>query len=262
MRLVIDVGNTETYFALYKDTALKLGDWRVKTRADITVDEMRASLHTLMELDKVSVQDIDCLVLSCVVPRLNDLYERLARELKADLIQASYLNVPRLSFDYPEPEMIGADRLVNALAAIDKYGAPAIIVDFGTATNIDVISGQCAYLGGTIAPGLELSLNALVSHAAKLSSIEIKAPTSVIGKSTTEALQSGVMLGTASMIRGMVERIKTELAAQSDEKVFVIATGGLAAQIAQVCDIFDAVDVDLTLHGLNLIADAHRDLNN
>ena len=254
MRLVIDIGNTNSVLGLF-DSDKELYTWRINTVASSTSDEIRLYLSSLLASVKLSLEDIHEMVLASVVPSLTDVYTRLAESLKLErFLLVNSENSANLSFAYPNPKEVGADRIANAVGAREFYNLPAIVVDFGTATNIDVISSDGSYMGGCISPGLELSTNALIAKAAKLSSVELKTPAHAIGQSTAEALQSGIILGAAGQIEGLVACIQKELKQAGEPVAIVIATGGLAPYISPVSNIFDVFDPNITVRGLNAIA--------
>lgn len=258
MILVIDVGNSNTVIGVYVHEQLLLR-WRMRTETRITKDELRAKLYGLMRCDGLEGETVELMVLATVVPDLAVTWQAVARLLcKEELIMVSGSEDYGLKFHYPKPEQVGADRIANALAARELYHAPAIVVDFGTATNIDVIDRSGSYCGGTISPGVDISLRALFERAAKLSTVRLHAPQDVIGKSTEDALRSGILYGAAAQAEGLVARIKTSLREENSPDCMVIATGGMAAFIAKFTSIFDVVDQDLTIEGLYLIAKRMR----
>lgn len=258
MRLVIDIGNTNSVLGLFENDN-KLYSWRINTNPTSTSDEIRLYLHSLLDSVKLDLDDIHEIILASVVPNLSSMYAQLAKDLNLDrFLLVNCEHCANLSFEYPNKQEIGADRIANAVGAQEYYSLPAIVVDFGTATNIDVVSSSGSYLGGCIAPGIELSTKALISKAAKLSSIDLDVPAHAIGKSTSEALQAGIIFGAAGQIEGLVNRMQTELAKAGEGVAIVIATGGLATYISPVSDIFDVVDPDITVKGLNAIADISK----
>lgn len=261
MILVIDVGNSNTVIGVYQHEKLLLR-WRMRTEIRITKDELRSKLHALMLCDGLEHEAIELMVLATVVPDLAVTWQAVAKLLCSEkLIMVSGSEDYGLDFNYPKPEQVGADRIANALAARDIYHAPAIVVDFGTATNIDVIDRSGKYCGGTISPGVDISLRALFECAAKLSTVRLHAPEDVIGKSTEDALRSGILYGAAAQAEGLVARIKSSLKETDSKDCIVIATGGMAAFIAKFTSLFDVVDQDLTIEGLYLIAKRVRAKN-
>ncbi|HEX6112241.1 MAG TPA: type III pantothenate kinase [Geminicoccaceae bacterium] len=244
--LAIDVGNTNTVFALYRERHA-LGQWRISTIRERTADEYAAALTQLMALKGYSQGDVGAAVISSVVPQAltplksmcHEFFSCTARVVGDDL----GVTIP-VAVD--NPREVGADRLVNAVAAHTRYHGPLIVVDFGTATTFDVIDEEGRYCGGVIATGINLSLEALHRAAAKLPRVAVERPDRVIGTSTVSAMQSGVFWGYVSMIEGIVTRIKTEFGAEMK----VIATGGLAGLFAGATDAIEHVDRDLTMAGL------------
>jgi type III pantothenate kinase len=244
--LAIDVGNTNTVFALYRERDA-LGQWRISTMRERTADEYAAALTQLMALKGYTQEDVGAAVISSVVPQaLNPLksmcrefFNCIARVVGEDL----GVMIPVL---IDNPQEVGADRLVNAVAAHARYRGPLIVVDFGTATTFDVIDEQGRYCGGVIATGINLSLEALHQAAAKLPRVAVERPPRVIGTSTVTAMQSGVFWGYVSMVEGVVARIKAEFGAEMK----VIATGGLGGLFADATLVIEQVDRDLTMAGL------------
>jgi type III pantothenate kinase len=244
--LAIDVGNTNTVFALYRERHA-LGQWRISTIRERTADEYAAALTQLMALKGYSQGDVGAAVISSVVPQAltplksmcHEFFSCTARVVGEDL----GVTIP-VAVD--NPREVGADRLVNAVAAHSRYQGPLIVVDFGTATTFDVIDEEGRYCGGVIATGINLSLEALHRAAAKLPRVAVERPERVIGTSTVSAMQSGVFWGYVSMIEGIVARIRTEFGAEMK----VIATGGLAGLFAGATDAIEHVDRDLTMAGL------------
>jgi type III pantothenate kinase len=244
--LAIDVGNTNTVFALYRERHA-LGQWRISTIRERTADEYAAALTQLMALKGYSQGDVGAAVISSVVPQALTPLKSMCHEF--------FSCTPRVVGDdlgvtipvvVDNPREVGADRLVNAVAAHTRYHGPLIVVDFGTATTFDVIDEEGRYCGGVIATGINLSLEALHRAAAKLPRVAVERPDRVIGTSTVSAMQSGVFWGYVSMIEGIVARIRTEFGAEMK----VIATGGLAGLFAGATDIIEHVDRDLTMAGL------------
>lgn len=268
MLLVIDCGNTNTVFAVYEtgpgDAREAAGEargaWRTTTTPGRTADEYAVWLIQLMALDGIERSEIDAIVLATVVPAtLFNLKTLCAKHFGITPLVVGEPGVEvGLEIRLDRPEEVGADRIVNALAGHKLYGAPLIVVDFGTATTFDVVEADGAYAGGVIAPGINLSLDALYMAAARLPKIAVRPPdirpsanepARVIGKSTQEAMQSGIFWGYISMIEGMVARIRAE----TGMPMKVIGTGGLAALFADWTDAIDMVDDDLTLAGLRYV---------
>ncbi|ABI67465.1 type III pantothenate kinase [Syntrophomonas wolfei] len=254
MILVFDVGNTNTVIGVY-DREKLLNHWRIRTNPQRTCDEYGILLRSLLENDKLNLKDIKSVVISSVVPTLMMELEWMSRKFFACRPLVIGPGVKSgLAIKYENPREVGADRVVNAVAAYDKYGGPLIIVDFGTATTFCVVSAKGEYLGGAIAPGIIISTEALVSKAAKLPRVELQRPRSLIGKNTVSSMQAGIMYGFVGQVEGIITRMKTEIETTPQ----VIATGGLAAVIARETDVIDKVDEFLTLDGLRLIYEMNR----
>ncbi|MGQ9880670.1 MAG: type III pantothenate kinase [Armatimonadota bacterium] len=249
MLLTLDVGNTNIVVGVYDGHNL-IQHWRVRTDRERTADEHGLLLTHLLQYASIANEQIHGVIISNVVPPMTDALQGMARRFfHVEPIFVSHelpLGVP---IRYHDPREVGADRLVNAVAVIHKYGAPAIVVDFGTATTLDVISPQGEYLGGSIMAGIGISAEALFRTAARLPRIELVAPEHVIGHTTVEAMQSGIMFGYAGAIDALVERIHRELGCVTT----VVATGGLAERIAAETRMIQHVDPWLTLEGLRII---------
>ena len=253
MLLVIDVGNTNTVIGVYDKDILK-EDWRIRTVRDNTADEFNVLANALFAEKGINSANITKIVISSVVPSsvriLNDFCERYLKLTPLWINPASVKTL--MPILYKNPDEVGADRIVNAVAAYDKYQSALIIVDFGTATTFDAISEQGEYLGGAIVPGVMISSEALFQRASRLPRVEIfKAPEQVIGKDTIESIKSGIIYGNAAMVDGMVARMKAEMNAAPT----IIATGGLAPLIAEVSETIEEVDQSLTLDGLRIISE-------
>jgi type III pantothenate kinase len=252
MLLVIDVGNTNTVIGVYDKDTLK-EDWRIRTVRDNTADEFNVLANALFSDRGIDPGKITKTVISSVVPSsvriLNDFCERY---LKLTPLWINPASVKKLMpILYKNPNEVGADRIVNAVAAYDKYKSALIIIDFGTATTFDAISEKGEYLGGAITPGVMISSDALFQRASRLPRVEIfKAPEKVIGDDTIESIKSGIIYGNAAMVDGMVARMKKEMGADAT----IIATGGLAPLIAGVSLTIETVDQSLTLDGLRIIS--------
>lgn len=255
MLLVIDVGNTNTVIGVYDGDDLR-ESWRIRTVRDNTADEFNILARALFADKGISLGAIDQVVISSVVPSsvgiLNGFCQRY---LSLSPVWIQPASVKRLMpILYSNPNEVGADRIVNAVAAYAKYKCAMIIIDFGTATTFDVITAKGEYLGGAIAPGVMISSEALFRRASRLPRVEIfTAPENIIGRDTIESMQSGIIYGNAAMVDGMVTRMAKEL----KEKVTIIATGGLAPLIAGISQTIESVDQSLTLDGLRLIARAN-----
>ncbi len=246
MLLTVDVGNTNTVLGLFDGPEL-FESYRIRTDPRVTADEMalvfRGLLSSHPEPDGVAV----CSTVPAVLDQLRAMFERYFSDVPTIVVGPGVkTGVPLL---YDNPREVGPDRVVNTLAAHTLYGGPAIVVDFGTSTNFDVISEKGEFLGGALAPGIEISVDALAARAARLFKVELVEPRSVIGKTTNEALQSGLLYGFAGQVDGMVARISRELGATP----VVIATGGLSHLMASVCETLDHHEPDLTLIGLRLV---------
>jgi len=244
MLLAVDVGNTQTVFGLYEGA--DLGErWRIATEAQRTGDELGALLADFLDFAA-----LDGICLSCTVPRLIREYEHVAeRWVKAPLLVIGPGIRTGIAVQHDAPHEIGPDRIVNAVAAKERYGAPAIVVDFGTSTNFDVVSPAGEYVGGVLAPGVEISMDALFARAARLVKVDFVEPPAAIGKSTATALQSGLVYGFAGQVDGIVDAIRRELGAEAK----AIATGGLADLIAPHSRTISTVDPFLTLDGLRIV---------
>jgi len=244
--LAVDVGNTNTVFAVYRDRE-PLGQWRVSTVRDRTGDEYAVTLSQLMALDQIDHRDVGAVVIASVVPQALFALKQMCAHIfdcTPKIVRENLGVAMPITID--NPHEVGADRLVNAVAAHRRYGGPLIVVDFGTATTFDIVDSNGRYCGGVIATGINLSLEALHRAAAKLPRIAVERPDRVIGGSTVTAMQSGVFFGYLSMIEGMVKRIREEFG----EEMTVIATGGLGALFADATEAIDRYDRDLTMAGL------------
>lgn len=249
MILAVDIGNTQTVLGLFAEERLDK-HWRVSTNASLTADEVRVNIGALLAADGRSWDQIDGIVISSVVPKITATYEAIAASATGHVPMVVGPGLKTgMPIRYDNPHEVGADRIVNGVAAHDALGAPVIVVDFGTATTIDVIDASGAYLGGAIAPGVETSAEALFAKAARLSKVDLEAPPKVIGTNTRASVQAGLLLGEAAMVDGLVRKAWVELGTETP----VVATGGLAPSMAPLCDTVSDVDVDLTLKGLMLI---------
>lgn len=249
MLLTIDVGNTNTVLGLF-DAEDLIKSWRVKTDPRSTSDEMSLQISALVSGYTVSGLSI-CSTVPATLRELRTMIASYFSDIATTIVEpGTKTGVPLL---VDNPKEIGADRIVNTLAAHTLYGGPAIVVDFGTSTNLDVVSPKGEFLGGALAPGIEISVDALASRAAQLRKVELIRPKNAIGKNTVEALQSGTIFGFAGQVDGLVEKITAELAQSYDEAPTVIATGGLAPLVIDVSTTIDEYEPDLTLIGLRLI---------
>lgn len=258
MLIVVDVGNTQTAIGLYADPASSKMDrmWRIATSKHDTADEVRARLAMLFAMDGIEETQVTGAALSSVVPRLTEAWVRAARDMfGVDAYVCTAESAGALfKTDYPNPHEIGADRIADAVAVRALYGEPAIVVDFGTATNIEVIGSDGKFVGGIIAPGVETSAAALFSHATKIAATGLTDPGSVIGLSTEHAVRSGVVYGEADRVDGLVRRVFDQLGYRAP----VVATGGLAQTMARYSSEIAHVNPELTLEGLRLLFAAQR----
>lgn len=254
MLLVIDVGNTNIVLGVYKDTEL-LDHWRISTDRQRTTDEYGVLIRELFYLNDLRADDINAIIISSVVPPVVPTLERMCQRyfgLSPLLIGPGVKT--GMDIRYDNPREVGADRIVNAVAAYEKYGGPVIIVDFGTATTFCAVDAKGVYLGGSICPGIGISTEALVQRTAKLPRIELKRTDSVICRNTIESMQAGVFYGFVGQVEGIVSRMRREL----DMSASVVATGGLAVVIAPATKAIDVVEPMLTLEGLRIIYERNR----
>jgi type III pantothenate kinase len=255
MLLAVDIGNTNLTIGLFKAGALATSR-RAATQPRTTVDELELLVDGLLRLDDASFADVSGIACASVVPVLGAAVEAIAARRERPLVMATAGTVP-IAVRVDRPSEVGADRLVNALAAARLHGTPAVVVDFGTATTLDCIAADGAYVGGAIAPGLELGLEALAARTAKLPRIELRAPDRAIGRDTVSAMQSGTVFGYQALAAGLLDRVRRELADAAGiepAEVKAILTGGLsAAPWARALEGIDAIDPDLTLKGLAIL---------
>jgi type III pantothenate kinase len=256
--LAIDIGNTNVTIGTfdYASGAGRLGEhWRLSTHREQTSDELGVTLRALFDQANLDLRQVDDVIISSVVPPTLPIWERVAEKLfdREPLIVGPGIKTG-MPVRYENPREVGADRIVNAVAALDLMGGPVIAVDFGTATTFDCVSDKGEYLGGAIFPGVVIAMEALFSRAAMLHRVELARPRSVIGKTTTEAIQSGMLFGYAGMVDAMVTRIRGELGAAAR----VIATGGLAGRIAAESATIERVEPFLTLEGLRMLFEKNR----
>jgi type III pantothenate kinase len=259
MLFVIDVGNSHTVTGLYDGDRL-VGKWRLKSDRNQTDDELAICYHTLFAMEGIHTGDISGVVLASVVPTLETAWISCSRKhifshIQEALCVISDTNVSDLiSIMLPNPQEVGADRLVNAIAAYQKYRNNLVVVDFGTAITFDCVNAACEYLGGTIVPGIAISLEALATRTAKLPHIDVsRASERIIGRSTVEAMKNGILYGYGAMLDGMVAGIRKELTTPEHPEMVVIATGGMAKVVAPYATAIDHVDPLLTLEGLRII---------
>lgn len=264
MLLAVDVGNTQTVVGLYRldgRTAAGrrpedglLDHWRISTAADRTSDELAVLLQGFLALRRNSFADIDGIAISSGVPRVTaTLRQVIGRHLEIEPVVIEPGVRTGIRIEYDNPKEVGADRIANAIAAFDLYGGPTIVADFGTATTCDAVSSEGVYLGGAIAPGIEISMDALVGRAAALRAVELRPPRSVLGKSTVESIQSGAVFGFAAQVDGLCDLIEAELGICT-----VISTGGLAETITPFSRRIQHTEPWLTLHGLRLVHEKNR----
>ncbi len=251
MLLAVDIGNTHIVLGVY-DLDKLIGNWRIYTDRNKTADQWNVEISGLLNCGNLSWKNIENVVISSVVPILTIEIQKLCiKNFGIKPLVVDYNLNTGIKIKLQNPEEIGADRIVNAVAAYEKYGQdnPIIIADYGTATTFDAINAAGEYIGGAILPGVGISVDALFTHAAKLPKVEYKKPFSIIGRSTIESMQSGIIYGYASQFDGMVEKMKEVLG----EDTFVIATGGLASIISAECTTINIIDKFLTLEGLRII---------
>ena len=249
MLLAVDVGNTQTVFGVFDGDRL-VEHWRVATEAERTADELATLVVRLLDLRELELGELTGVCLSSTVPPLVRAYQELVeRYVGAPLVVVGPGVKTGLPILYDNPHEVGPDRIVNAVAARERYGTPCIVVDFGTSTNFDAVSRAGEYVGGVLAPGIEISMEALFARAARLVKVDFTPPPSVIGKTTVAGLQSGLVYGFAGQVDGIVASIRGELG----EDARVIATGGLAGLIAPYSEAIELVDPLLTLEGLRLV---------
>lgn len=254
MLLCVDIGNTNITLGLYRGEQLG-ARWRLATVYDRMQDEYGIQLLDLFQHQKVTVKDLDGAIIASVVPPLTEKWVQVCETYLGitPLVVTSDLNIG-IRILYEEPAAVGADRIVDALAAHRLFGGPACIVDFGTATTFDAITGDGDYLGGAITPGVNIAAEALFQRTAKLPRVELAHPPSAIGRNTVHSIQSGLLLGYTAMVEGMVDRFRRELG----PSMIVVATGGLAERIARETNIFNHIAPWLTLDGLRMLYEMNR----
>jgi len=253
--LAIDIGNTNLVFGVFEASSL-VASFRIATHHEFTEDEYGIIFDNLLKSMELNPKDFEGGIISSVVPSLTVILERMCYKFLGfrPLIVGPGIR-SGINIKYDNPKEVGADRIVNAVAAYHKYGGPTIIVDFGTATTFDAITANCDYLGGAIAPGINISSEALFKSAARLYRVEIARPERIIGRNTTESIKSGIYYGYVGLVDNIVEKMKEEM---GGGKIFTVATGGLAPLICSETKSIDAVDLMLTLEGLKLIYDKNK----
>jgi len=252
--LAVDVGNTHIVFGFFEQDQLK-ASWRVATRCKATADEMATIIASLFSLNELSLSDISAVAIASVVPLVTaSLIEMSTGRLKIDPLVIGPDTDTGMPILYDNPKEVGADRIANAVAGFELYGGPLIVVDFGTATTFDAISKHGEYLGGAIAPGVEISFEALFNRAARLSRVDLSRSERAIGRNTQSSIQSGVILGAGGLVDRIIDRFEKEMGPVRH----VVATGGLASLIAPECERVTAVDPTITLVGLQRIYKRNR----
>jgi len=254
MLMVLDVGNTNIVLGVFEGKRL-VRNWRISTNKDKTADEYGLQIRMLFEYSGIKCSDMEAVIISSVVPTVMSALESMSANyfgIKPLVVGPGVKTAMPIRYD--NPKEVGADRIVNAIAAYELYGGPLIVVDFGTATTFDAISAEGAYLGGAIAPGIGISTEALYTKAAKLPRIELLKPKAVIGKNTVSSMQSGIIYGFVGQADGIVSRMKKEMGG----KAYVVATGGLAELISNESGLIDTINSNLTLEGLRIIYERNK----
>ncbi|MFA5507072.1 MAG: type III pantothenate kinase [Vulcanimicrobiota bacterium] len=252
--MTIDIGNTNVTLGVFDGETIQ-ADWRLRSSREASRDEVGMSLMGLFQHAGLRIDDLEGVCLASVVPPLTGTYVQACKQyLKSDPLVVETGVKTGVKVIVTEPRSVGADRIVNACAVKEKVGGPAIVVDFGTATTFDALDKDGNYLGGAIAPGLEIAADSLSGRTAKLPRVELVVPPRVIGKTTIDAIRSGLVYGYVALVEGMIERISAELT----EDPVVVATGGLAGLISSLTDSIDRVEPNLTLDGLRIIWNLNR----
>ena len=259
MFLVVDIGNSHTVTGLFENNEL-IGHWRIKSDTKSTADELAICYHALFAMAGIKMDNIKGIIIASVVPTLQTAWitcceNHFSTQLQKDIFVVTVENISKLiDVHLDNPDEVGADRLVNGIAAWKLHQCKQIVIDFGTAITFDCITEKCEYLGGLILPGIAISLEALANKTAKLPHVDVSdVPSQIIGKSTVQAMKSGVLHGYGAMIDGLVKGIKQEMSPIADEPIHVIATGGMAKIIAPFANSIDSIEPMLTLQGLQII---------
>lgn len=249
MLLAIDVGNTQTNLGLFNEQGTLIHLWRMATTSSNTPDELQMHLDGFFRMSNVDLGHICHVAIASVVPLLTQQWSHAMKRISqsADVYVIDATQDCGIPICVPHPHEVGADRVANAVSAYNTYGPSSIVIDFGTATNIDIVDKQGRFCGGVIMPGLLLSAHALFARAAKLSSVPLVVPSATIGTTTETNIRSGIIIGAAAQVEGMVSRIKAEL---DEPDAHVIATGGCANMVADATTLFESVDLDLTVRGI------------
>lgn len=259
MFLVVDIGNSHTVTGMYENGEL-IGHWRIKSDARSTGDELALCYHALFAMAGIKIDIIEGIIIASVVPTLQTAWidcceKHFSAHLQKDIFIVTVDNIGSLiTVQLENPQEVGADRLVNAIAACKMNQCKQVVIDFGTAITFDCITENCEYLGGSILPGIAISLEALANKTAKLPHIDVSdVPPGIIGKSTVQAMKSGVLYGYGAMIDGLIKGIRREMTTDADEPFKVLATGGMAKLIAPFASSIDIIEPMLTLQGLQII---------
>lgn len=255
MLLTIDIGNTNVVFGIFDGDRL-VSAFRQRTSLNITVDEVATYLHSMFALKSLRFADIDGIIIASVVPPIQDIYISVCEIYfkKSPLVVGPGIKTG-IQILYENPKEVGADRIVNAVGALEKYKSSCIIIDFGTATTFDAVRSRKEYLGGAIAPGIGISMDALFTRTSKLPRVDFKKPPTVIGKNTVNSIQSGIVFGYIGIVENIVRLMKKEM---NEEEILVVATGGYSELIAKESSSINIVDKDLTLDGLRYIYEKNK----
>lgn len=255
MIFVMDIGNTNIVLGVYEGKKL-VAHWRMSTDKDKLPDELGMFFISLLQYEGIGIDSIEAVIIASVVPSIMYSLENAIRKyFNVDPVLISPGTKTGMNIKYENPREVGADRIVNAVAAIDIYGGPLIIVDFGTATTFCAINSKGEYLGGAICPGMEISVDALFQKASKLPRVELAMPKNIIGRNTVQSIQAGIIYGYVGQIDYIVKRMKKEI---NEDDIKVIATGGLAKLVATECETIDEINDNLTLEGLRIIYEKNK----